>query len=187
MQDHRCDGRAASHLLLSVVLFGTLSMSFFPPQNATIRAQHHPAPGSTLKQTEAVADRVAAIVQADPDVERVFERINVGNGHLNIVLKKDRKITSTEFERSLSPDACRDPGRAGQLPEPERRRTRRRLARHHALSRRRRSGASSTPSPTRSPRRWRRARASRAARRQQPRRSRKSPSSRASTLPPTSA
>ena len=33
----------------------------------------------------------------------MFERINVGEGHVNIVLKKDRKVTSTEFERNLSP------------------------------------------------------------------------------------
>jgi multidrug efflux pump subunit AcrB len=33
----------------------------------------------------------------------VFERINVGEGHVNIVLKKDRKVKSTEFERNLSP------------------------------------------------------------------------------------
>ena len=33
----------------------------------------------------------------------MFERINVGDGHVNIVLKKNRKVTSTEFERALSP------------------------------------------------------------------------------------
>jgi multidrug efflux pump subunit AcrB len=60
-------------------------------------------PGTTLRQTEDVTDRVAAIVQKDPSVERVFERINVGTGRVNIVLKKDRDVTSTEFERALSP------------------------------------------------------------------------------------
>ena len=33
----------------------------------------------------------------------MFERINVGQGHVNIVLKKNRKVKSTEFERKLSP------------------------------------------------------------------------------------
>ena len=48
-------------------------------RTATIRAVNITMPpGSTLKQTEAVADRVAAIVGQDPNVERVFERINVG-------------------------------------------------------------------------------------------------------------
>jgi multidrug efflux pump subunit AcrB len=36
-------------------------------------------------------------------VERVYERVNVGTGHVSAVLKKDRKKTSTEFERSLAP------------------------------------------------------------------------------------
>ena len=33
----------------------------------------------------------------------MFERVNVGTGRVNIVLKKDREVTSTEFERALSP------------------------------------------------------------------------------------
>ena len=104
MHDHRMAmvGAGVATLLLSVVLFGTLSMSFFPPQNSDYsRVNITLPPGSTLKQTEAVVDRVAAIVSSDPSVERVFERVNVGDGHVNIVLKKDRKMTSTEFEREL--------------------------------------------------------------------------------------
>jgi multidrug efflux pump subunit AcrB len=91
-------------LLLSIVLFGTLSMSFFPPQNSDYsRVNITMAPGSTLKDTEAVVDRVAAVVGRDVNVDRVFERVNVGEGHLNIVLKKKRDVTSTEFERNLAP------------------------------------------------------------------------------------
>ena len=106
MHDHRLAmvGAGFGTLLLSVILFGTLSMSFFPPQNSDYsRVNITLPPGSTLKQTEAATDRVAAIVQKDPTVERVFERVNVGTGRVNIVLKKDRDMTSTEFERSLSP------------------------------------------------------------------------------------
>jgi multidrug efflux pump subunit AcrB len=106
MQDHRLVmvGAGLATLLLSIVLFGTLSMSFFPPQNSDYsRANITMAPGSTLAETEAVVDRVAKVVSKDPSVDRVFERVNVGEGHLNIVLKKDRKVTSNEFERNLSP------------------------------------------------------------------------------------
>jgi multidrug efflux pump subunit AcrB len=46
---------------------------------------------------------VAAIVSRDPSVDRVFERVYVGTGRVNIVLKKDRKVTSTQFERGLAP------------------------------------------------------------------------------------
>jgi multidrug efflux pump subunit AcrB len=106
MRDHRLVmvGAGVATLLLSIVLFGTLSMSFFPPQNSDFsRVNITMPPGSTLKETEAVVDRVADVVGRDPSVERVFERINVGEGHVNIVLKKDRKVKSSEFERNLSP------------------------------------------------------------------------------------
>jgi multidrug efflux pump subunit AcrB len=106
MFDHRFAmvGAGIFTLLLSAVLFSLIPQSFFPPQNSDFsRVNITMAPGSTLKQTEAVVDRVADIVGKDPSVERVFERINVGEGHVNIVLKKDRKVKSTEFERNLSP------------------------------------------------------------------------------------
>jgi multidrug efflux pump subunit AcrB len=106
LQDHRLVmvGAGIATLLLSVVLFGTLSVSFFPPQNSDYsRVNITMPPGSTLKDTEAVVDRAAAIIAKDPSVDRVFERINVGEGHLNVVLKRHRKVKSTEFERNLSP------------------------------------------------------------------------------------
>ena len=106
MRDHRLTMVAAGivTLLLSIVLFGTLSQSFFPPQNDDYaRVNVTLPPGTTLEQTEEATDRVAALVSKDPNVERVFERVNVGSGRVNIVLKKDREITSTEFERQLSP------------------------------------------------------------------------------------
>ena len=106
MQDHRITmvGAGVVTLLLSVVLFGTLPLSFFPPQNDDFaRVNITLAPGTTLKQTEAVVDNVAAIIQKDPSVERVFERANVGNGRVSIVLKKKRPVTSIEWQRQLGP------------------------------------------------------------------------------------
>jgi multidrug efflux pump subunit AcrB len=106
MRDHRLAMVAAGFatLLLSIALFGTLSTSFFPPQNSDYsRVNVTMPPGATLRDTEAVVDRAAAIVGKDPNVSRVFERVNVGEGHLNIVLKKHRPVTSTQFERNLSP------------------------------------------------------------------------------------
>ena len=106
LKDHRITmvGAGVATLLLSVVLFGTLSMSFFPPQNSDYsRVNITLPPGSTLEQTEAVTDKAAEIVKSDPNVDRVFESVQVGNGHVNVVLKKKRKLKSTEFERALSP------------------------------------------------------------------------------------
>src|SRR5690348_752801 len=65
LQDHRLAmvGAGVVTLLLSAVLFGTLPQSFFPPQNSDYsRVNITLAPGSTLDQTEAVADRVAKTV-----------------------------------------------------------------------------------------------------------------------------
>ena len=96
--------REFATLVVSAVLFAMLPQSFFPPQNDDYsRVNITLPPGTTLKQTESATDQVAAIVSKDPSVERVFERVNVGTGRVNIVLKKDRKVTSTEFERALSP------------------------------------------------------------------------------------
>jgi len=112
LRDHRLAMVVAGieTLLVSIILFGTLSMSFFPPQNNDFsRVNITLPPGTTLDQTETVSDRVAAIVSKDPSVDRVFERINVGTASVNIVLKKDRKVTSTEFERALSPQLAAFP------------------------------------------------------------------------------
>jgi multidrug efflux pump subunit AcrB len=106
LHDHRMAmvGAGIGILLVSVALFGTLSQSFFPPTNSDYaRVNITMPPGTTLKQTEEVVDRVAAIVAKDPTVERVFERINVASGRVNVVLKKDRTMTSTEFERGMAP------------------------------------------------------------------------------------
>ncbi|WP_324809221.1 efflux RND transporter permease subunit [Sphingomonas sp. LY29] len=90
--------------VLQGVLFATLSMSFQPPVNVDFsRVRIGMPPGTTLEQTAAVADRAAEIIEKDPSVDRVFQRIFVGSGFLNIVLKKDREVTSTEFERNLAP------------------------------------------------------------------------------------
>src|SRR6185503_21061884 len=106
LQDHRLAmvGAGVLTLLISAVLFGTLPQSFFPPQNSDYsRVNVTLAPGSTLDQTEAVTDRVAGILVKDPSVDRVFEGVQVGTAHVNIVLKKTRKVKSTVFERNLSP------------------------------------------------------------------------------------
>jgi multidrug efflux pump subunit AcrB len=106
-RDHRMYmvGAGFGALLLSAVMFGTLPMTFQPPLNLDFSQVNITLPpGSTLEQTEAVEGRVAALLKKDPDVEHVFQRINVGDGHLNIVLKKNRKKTSTEFERQYAPE-----------------------------------------------------------------------------------
>ena len=105
-RDHRIwmVGAGTLLFLFQGFLFATISMTFQPPLNFDFsNVRIGMPPGSTLKQTEEVVDRTAKIVLKDPDVDRVFERVYVGSGYVNIVLKKDRKQTSIEFERSLTP------------------------------------------------------------------------------------
>ena len=104
--DHRIWMVGVGFLTFAVsgVLFATAGMQFQPPLNldfSSVRIQM--PPGSTLAATEAKVAEAARIVEKDPDVDRVFQRVFVGNGNLNIVLKKDREKTSNEFERSLTP------------------------------------------------------------------------------------
>ncbi len=104
--DHRLSMVAAGFaaLALTGILFSTLSMTFQPAQNLDFsRVRVGMPPGTTVQQTEQVVGRVGEIIGQDPNVEHVFERIFTGTGFINIVLKKDREVTSTEFERSLQP------------------------------------------------------------------------------------
>ena len=97
-------GAGTGAFILQGVLFATLSMSFQPPLNLDFSSVRiGMPPGSTLEQTEAVANRAADIIKANPNVDRVFQRVFTGSGFLQIVLKPDREVTSTEFERSLTP------------------------------------------------------------------------------------
>jgi multidrug efflux pump subunit AcrB len=106
LRDHRIwmVGVGTGAFVLQIVLFMNLGMQFQPPLNLDFsQVRVNMAPGSTLDQTEAKVAEAAAVVRKDPDVESVFERVFVGSGNLNIVLKKDRAKTSTEFERTLTP------------------------------------------------------------------------------------
>ncbi|MEO7786231.1 MAG: efflux RND transporter permease subunit [Sphingomicrobium sp.] len=112
LRDHRwwMVGVSLVALICTVFSLATLSITFRPETNNSFsNVSVRLAPGSTLAQTEAAIDRAAAIVSQDPDVDRVFERINVGGGSLNIVLKKDRKKTSSVFERAMGPKLAEIP------------------------------------------------------------------------------
>jgi multidrug efflux pump subunit AcrB len=90
--------------VLTLFVFGTLKFTFIPPANAeTSHLEITMAPGTTLEQTEAVADRATKILRAQPEVTTAVEYIEVGSAEVVMTLAKDRKLTSTEFERKLQP------------------------------------------------------------------------------------
>ena len=106
LHDHRLwvMGMAAATLVATVVSFATLEFQIFPPNNNSFsQVQIAMPPGTTLKQTMAVADQAAVILHREPEVVDVFEDVNVGDGNIFVTLKHDRKRTSQEFERETGP------------------------------------------------------------------------------------
>jgi multidrug efflux pump subunit AcrB len=94
-------GIATVGVALTVLVFANLPMTFQPDVNQnTSLVSIKLVPGSTLQQTEAVADKVMALMERDPIVESTFARISVAQASVFVRLRKDREITSQEFERS---------------------------------------------------------------------------------------
>ena len=105
-KDHRLKmvGAGFVALLLTIALFASLPMTFQPQQNhptSTVRIGL--APGMTLAETRRIADQTAAVIERNPNVDRVFERIFTSVSYVNVIYKKDRKKKSFEIERDLTP------------------------------------------------------------------------------------
>ena len=107
MFDHRIwmMGVGLLSLILSGILVVTTPSQVFPEVNEdTSQVAIEMVPGTTLKQTEAVVDQVAALfAQRTDEVKLIQQRVREGNGRLFISLKEDRKLTSQEFEREMTP------------------------------------------------------------------------------------
>ena len=106
LRDHRVWmlGAGLGALLLTGLLFASLPMEFFPSQDSdTVAVQIEMVPGTTLAQSEAVADRVARILQSRPETENVYERISEGTVRVMAMLREDRAITSQQYQAKLTP------------------------------------------------------------------------------------
>ncbi|GGE84327.1 efflux RND transporter permease subunit [Sphingomonas prati] len=110
LRDHRwwTMGFGLLAFIATIISFATLPQTFFPVGDtdySQLRIQL--VPGSTLQQTEAVADRAARLLDAQPEVQSAYTTVQVGTARVLITLRKDRKRTSTEFERELQPQMNR--------------------------------------------------------------------------------
>jgi multidrug efflux pump subunit AcrB len=104
-RDHRFAlvGAGFLSLVLTVFAFANLEQTFQPTVNTDYsQIKIEMVPGSTLRQTETVADQVSALLGRAPEVDKAFNDVNVGNANIYITLKKDRAMTSVEFERSMA-------------------------------------------------------------------------------------
>lgn len=106
LRDHRIwmMGVGLGALGLTAVLAMSLPVQFFPTTDQDFAGVSiELVPGSTLEQTEAVSDRVAAILKDEPETEHYMQRIGEGNGMVMIVLGDERKRTSQQYEEDLTP------------------------------------------------------------------------------------
>ena len=95
---------------LTVILFAITPTEFQPTTNEdNSRIQIEVVPGTTLEQTEKIADRVSDLMYAQPQVERALTRVRETNATVFVSLKEDRDKTSIEFERDLAPELQKIP------------------------------------------------------------------------------
>ena len=89
----------------TILAFATLPMTFQPTINTDYsQVTIEMPPGTTIQGTEAMANRVAALLQRQPDVAAAFADIeDAGSVTIYLTLRKDRKRTSVEFERATAP------------------------------------------------------------------------------------
>jgi len=90
--------------IATIVAFATLPVTFQPTINTDYsQISIELVPGATLEQTQRIAERVARIARSQPEVDSAFSDINVAQATIYLTLKKDRQITSVEFERRVAP------------------------------------------------------------------------------------
>jgi len=105
--DHRLwmMGFGLGAFLLTVALLVMMPQQFEPNQDQDFsRINIEMVPGTTIRQTEILTDRVADLINRQPEVDTAMENIREGNARIFITLKPDRKRTSIEFERELAPE-----------------------------------------------------------------------------------
>ena len=103
--DHRIwiMGVGLLSLVLTVVMFAITPMQFFPNTNldfSMVRLEM--VPGTTLRQTEEVSDRVVAILRGEQEVETILQNVGEGSGTFYVTLRDDRVRKSQQFEREVA-------------------------------------------------------------------------------------
>lgn len=92
-------------LAATVFAFSTLSFTFQPSINVDYsQVRIELVPGTTLDQARRVTEEVADRLKADKAVvETAFADINPTNADIFLTLRKDRPISSVDWERKVAP------------------------------------------------------------------------------------
>ena len=104
-RDHRIwiMGVGLFAFLLTIVMFATTPMQFFPDANQDYsRVRIEMVPGTTLKQTEAVSAEATDILERQQEVQSVLQNVGEGEASLYVTLRPDRKRDSLQFEREVA-------------------------------------------------------------------------------------
>ena len=91
-------------LLASIGIGYMLPKQFFPDANrdsSDISIQA--TPGTTLERTSQLSGQIAALLRQQSETDIILERIDEGSSNITATLKEDRKRTSQEFEKDLTP------------------------------------------------------------------------------------
>jgi multidrug efflux pump subunit AcrB len=98
-------------LLVTIIMFGQTPPQFQPSiDDENSRVEIEMVPGTTLAETKRVVNMVADRLREEPEVERLLERIRLGeSSSIFVKLRDDRERRSYDFERDLSPELARIP------------------------------------------------------------------------------
>lgn len=98
-------------LLITIILFGQIPGQFQPTiDDENSRVEIEMVPGTTLAETKRVVNAIGDILRKEPEVERLLERIRLGEtSSIFVKLKDDRERTSIDFERELAPRLAKFP------------------------------------------------------------------------------
>jgi multidrug efflux pump subunit AcrB len=91
--------------IATIFAFATLPMTFQPTTNTDFsQVKVETTPGTTLAQTTAIVNKVSNMLAADTDVvDAAFADIQPTGADIFLTLKKDRPISSVDWERKVAP------------------------------------------------------------------------------------
>lgn len=105
LRDHRIwvMGIGLLAFIATIVMFAVSPMQFFPNTNLNFsQVRIEMVPGTTLEDTEKVADRVVRILEDQQETETVIVNVSEGSASLYVNLRDDRVRDSQDFERETA-------------------------------------------------------------------------------------
>jgi multidrug efflux pump subunit AcrB len=97
-------GLGVISFIATIFAFATLEFTVNPSVDTDqVSVSVQLPPGSTLEQTRVVADRTAALLRQEPEVETIFAGVRVGAATITAQLSEDRQRPSYLFEREVTP------------------------------------------------------------------------------------